>query len=167
MCSELRGEINPTLCIGLWSNNHDNQESPQPITVSFQLLYKPYVIVLHPPLLHPHLPSPSSLFPFDPPPPPFPFFSLFLFLFFLPPPSLLSILFQLFLLFFQNENFYHVYITNFTTMILTIAFIDCLLYTKHHFKLFVYIFILTSSMYYFSESETWRSQITCPSSQSQ
>ena len=81
------------------------------------------------------------------------FFSLFLFLFFLPLPSLLSILFQPFLLFFQNENFYHVYATNFTTRLLMIAFIDCLLYAKHHSKLFVYIFILTSSMYYCSESE--------------
>lgn len=87
--------------------------------------------------------------------------------FFLPPPSLLSILFQLFLLFFQNENFYHVYVTNFTTMIILIAFIDCLLYAKHHSKLFVYIFILTPSTYYSLESEAWRSQITCPSSQSQ
>lgn len=61
MCNELRGELNPTLCTGLWGNNHDNQESPQPITVHFQLFYKPHVIVFHPPLLRPHLPSPSSL----------------------------------------------------------------------------------------------------------
>ena len=164
MCSELRGEINPTLCTGLWSNN-DNQESPQPITVSFQLFYKPYVIVFHPPLLRPHLPSPSSLFPFDPPPPPFPFFSLCSYFFFLP---------HLFFPFFFNSFFFSPRIKTFImytsqnfTMILMIAFIDRLLYTKHHTKLFVYIFILTSSMYYSSESETWRSQITCPSSQSQ
>ena len=42
-------------------NNHDNQESPQPIIVRFQLFYKPHVIVFHPPLLCPRLPSPSSL----------------------------------------------------------------------------------------------------------
>lgn len=103
-----------------------------------------------PPLLRPHLPSPSSLSlsssSFT-----IPFLSFCSY--FLPSSSLLSILFQPFLLFLPEWKLLSCIGHKFTTRILMIAFIDCLLYAKRHSKLFVYIFILTSSMYYCSESE--------------